>query len=71
MTKNLYDENKRLKAENERLRDQRQDDYATRQQRGQAASDLLIEAASGFLRGTAALVIEPVNGGGFRIKFEL
>lgn len=71
MTKDLYEENKRLKAEISRLQGQRQDDYTSKMQREKIAGDLAIEAFTGFFKGQSALVVEPANNGAFIITFRI
>ncbi len=63
MGHHLYDENKRLKAENESLRD------SLRTDRVLPETDVILDGIKGFFQGTARIQIEP-TGGGFTVRFE-
>lgn len=59
--KDLYEENKRLRAELDRLYQQAADARTTKRSEQEAVGELLVHAARAFLEGTAWLEISEDN----------
>ena len=64
MGNHLYDENRRLKAENEELR------RALNQPKEVKDHDMVVEGITAFFAGTARIVVEP-QGDGHSIRFQV
>lgn len=60
----LYEESKRLKAENEALRAQ------LREGRAVPDTDIVLEGVKGFFQGTARVMVER-NGDDYSIRFQM
>lgn len=70
MSKDIYEENKRLRARIERMEREESERVASSAQAAKDVSDLLVRGVGAFLKGNASLVIEPGNDSGhFSIRF--
>lgn len=59
--KDIYEENKRLRSENDLIREQRDNDRLKREQKFDAGLDLLSDALSSFFTGKAQIIVTSGN----------
>lgn len=69
--KDLYEENKRLRLEIDRLIEQRSEERERERDETEALSKLFLASAKAFLEGTAHLLIEDAGDGSRRVHFRL
>lgn len=63
MGHHLYDENKRLRAENDAMREQLREKVAVKDH------DVVLDGITGFFQGTARIIVQR-NGDDFSILFQ-
>lgn len=68
MSKDIYEENKRLKAQIERMQGQERSDYEREREHQKQVEKLLVASVDAFFRGQATLEISPM-GTGSRVRF--
>lgn len=68
MSKDVYEENKRLKARIAELEAHPQSEYAREREHQKQVENLLVSSVEAFFKGQAVLEINP-NGIGYRVRF--